>query len=84
MIRLPLPPHTSSDRRSRTDDHTSLARLTKEVAQLQRGRRAHEEALSRLAAAVIKLRRANGALTEENSLLRVELERARAEATATP
>lgn len=85
MIQVPVQPRTKADttHRSGTTDGTSVVRLQKEVAKLSRGRRAHEEAMSRLAAAVIKLRRANGALTEENALLRLEVERVRAQA-ATP
>jgi regulator of replication initiation timing len=46
-----------------------------ELARLRHRCRAREEALEHLSAAVITLRRANCALSEENSLLRVEVER---------
>jgi hypothetical protein len=44
--------------------------------------RARERAVEHLSAAVVRLRRANGALTEENALLRLEIERLEARANA--
>jgi len=60
----------------------SVARLKSDVARLEERCRAHEHAMEHLSAAVTRLRRANGALSEENSLLRLELERLRASAAA--
>lgn len=64
------------DRPDSTDTHA--ARLEAEVLKLQGRCRAHEHALECLAGAVLALRRANRALTEENSILRLELERVQA------
>jgi regulator of replication initiation timing len=52
--------------------------LEHEVAVLTGHCSAREHALEPLSVAVTKLRRANGALREENALLRVELKRLRA------
>jgi regulator of replication initiation timing len=49
--------------------------IENELARLSHRCRAREEALEHLSAAVIRLRRANCALSEENSLLRLEIER---------
>ncbi len=52
-----------------------VARLHMEVKKLEGRCRAREHALERLSAALITLRKANRALSEENSLLRLEVER---------
>jgi hypothetical protein len=53
----------------------NFARLHMEVKKLEGHCRAREHALERLSAALITLRNTNRALSEENSLLRVEVER---------
>jgi chromosome segregation ATPase len=58
------------------------AELEQEVARLTGRCRAREHALEHLSVAVTKLRRANGALSEENSLLRLEVERLQAREAA--
>lgn len=52
-----------------------VARLEAEVRKMAERARAREHALEHLSGAVLTLRHANRALTEENSLLRLELER---------
>lgn len=52
-----------------------VARLQMEVKKLERRCRAREHALERLSAALTTVRNANQALSEENSLLRLEVER---------
>lgn len=59
-----------------------VARLEAEVLKLGGRCRAREHALERLSGAVFTLRRANRALTEENSIRRLELERLRGQAAA--
>jgi hypothetical protein len=61
---------------------TRVARLEAEVEKLGGRCRAREHALERLSGAVLTLRRANRALTEENSLLRLELKHLRGKAAA--
>ncbi len=53
----------------------SVARLQMALKKLDRRCRAREHALERLTAALLALRKANRALSEENSLLRLEVER---------
>jgi phage shock protein A len=74
--------HRSVDWALQLESTPSVVRLKGEVAKLEDRCRAHEHAMEHLSAAVIRLRRANGALSEENSLLRLELERLRASAAA--
>ena len=52
-----------------------LAGLEREMRRLRHRCRAREDAVDRLAAAVLMLRQANRALHEENAILKVELER---------
>ena len=54
---------------------TPVARLEGELRRLRGRRRAWEEALERVSNALLTLRRANRALAEENSILRLELQR---------
>ena len=68
------------DRPDATD--ARVAHLEAEVLKLGGRCRAHEHALECLSRAVLTLRRANRALTEENSILRLELERLRGRAVA--
>ena len=66
--------HGATDRR--------VAGLEAEVVKLGARCRAREHALERISGALLTLRRANRALTEENSLLRLELECLRGNAPA--
>jgi hypothetical protein len=59
-----------------------VARLEAEVPRLEGRCRAHVHALEGLSGAVLAVQRANRALNEENSLLRLELARLRGQATA--
>ncbi|MGZ6589088.1 MAG: hypothetical protein ACXVHX_33035 [Solirubrobacteraceae bacterium] len=61
---------------------TRVAHLEAEVLKLGGRCRAREHALERLSGAVLTLRRANRALTEENSILRLELEHLQGKAPA--
>ncbi len=67
-----------------TDDSDETAAyvsgLEADVRKLGRRCAAREQAIESLSAAVIALRRANRALSEELSLLRLEIERLRADA----
>ena len=73
----------ATDARDRPDaTDARVAHLEAEVLKLGGRCRAHEHALECLSRAVLTLRRANRALTEENSILRLELERLRGRAVA--
>jgi hypothetical protein len=70
------------DRPDATD--AQIDRLQREVRKLGARCRAREHALEHLSGAVVVLRRANHALTDENALLRLELERLGASEAARP
>ena len=68
------------DRPDSTDAH--IDRLERQIRKLGTRCRARERALEHLSDAVRALRRANRALTDENAILRLELEQLRGTAAA--